>query len=93
MEAPATFRKNGFNYTLISLGQNACIYRQTYTEKPPVNYFEVWRIKEQKEFQIGGKTIPAHFWIPGNEDFGSTAWSYRDQQKALAKFAELEKSS
>lgn len=90
MEAPLTFRKNGFNYTLVSLGQKACIYKQTYTEIPPVSYFEVWKIKEQKEFKIAGKIIPARFWIPGNNDFGKTAWSYRDENKALAKFVELE---
>ena len=93
MEAPVNFRKNGFNYTLVSLGQRSCIYEQTYTQKPPVSYFEVWRTKIQKAFVIGGHTIPAKFWIPGNDDFGKTAWVFRDRNRAEKKFAELEKIS
>jgi hypothetical protein len=93
MEAPLTFRKNGFDYTLISLGQRSCIYEQTYTQIPPVSYFEVFRIKEQKEFKFNGKTFPAKFRVPGNEDFGNWAWVYRDKDKAIKHFNELEKSS
>jgi hypothetical protein len=90
MEAPDTFRKNGFNYTLISLGQKACIYEQTYTQIPPVSYFEVFRIREQKAFTINGRDYPAKFQIPGNEDFGNWAWSFRDKDKAVAEFNRLE---
>ncbi len=91
MEAPLTFRKNGFNYTQVSLGIKSAVYEQTYTQIPPVSYFEVFRIKEQKEFTINGITSPAKFRIPGNEDFGLWAWVYRDKEKAIKKFNELEK--
>jgi hypothetical protein len=88
MEAPLTFRKNGFNYTLISLGHNACIYEQLYSKK--VTYFEVWIMKIRKGTEKFGKVYPDSFAIPGNEDFGNWAWTFRDKEKAIAEFNRLE---
>lgn len=81
-------RKNGFDYIKIRVGERSCIYAQLYEEKPIG--FEVFIIKVQKESERFGKTFPAKFRFPGNEDFGKWAWSYRSLELAENKFNELE---
>jgi hypothetical protein len=87
-------RKNGFVYTQVCLGQNACIYRQQVS--PQISYFEVFRIKVRKEriIQFKGveKKIDAGEIWPSNEAFGRWAWTYRTLDKAMIKYNELEKT-
>jgi hypothetical protein len=50
-------------------------------------------MKIQKGGERWGKHYEDQFRIPGNEEFGKWAWVFRDEQKAIAKFNELEKAS
>lgn len=93
METVIQFRKNGFNYTLHSSGEKSFIYRQTYSEKPAVFYFEVFEKKIQSAGERFGKFYPEQIRFPGNEDFGKWAWTYRDEKKAIAKFNQIENES
>jgi hypothetical protein len=102
MTAPDTFRKNGFQYNLILSNSFACIYEQLYSQKTqdtplPISYFEVISlINEKGEERVNkggerfGKIYEDSFPIPGNEDFGTWAWSFRSYDKALLKFNSLE---
>lgn len=51
--------------------------------------FEVLIVKVQKEREIFGKTYPTKEVYPGNEDFGVTAWCYKDRKEAEKKFNRL----
>jgi len=81
---PDKLRKNGFNYTLVCRDGKLAIYRQEVTEK--VQYFEVFVVKIKPESVFKGKVIPEREVFPSNEDFGKTAWSYRNYKDAEAKF-------
>ena len=81
-------RKNGFQYNLIAAGNKTFLYEQVYTKT--LSYYEVFKKVIAKETTIAGNFIPEHIAFPSNEDFGKTAWTYRDENKALAKFTELE---
>jgi len=48
--------------------------------------YEVFRIKVRKAGKIFGKFLPEREVYPGNEDFGFTAWTYRDKAKAFKKY-------
>jgi len=85
---PATLRKNGFQYNLITAGNKTFLYEQVYTKT--LSYYEVFKKVIAKETTIAGNFIPEHIAFPGNEDFGKTAWTFRDKEKAIAKFNRLE---
>lgn len=48
--------------------------------------WEVFRIKVSKEKSMFGKTYPLREVYPGNEDFGSTAWCYKDEILAKKRY-------
>jgi len=85
---PANLRKNGFDYTQVSRGERSCLYAQHVT--PSVTYFEVFLIKISREICINGKIIQARERFPSNEDFGYSAWTYRNLARARGKFEVLE---
>jgi len=88
MDTPDDFRKNGSRYIRYKVGMVACIYEQLYSEK--VHYFEVWIMRIRKGREKFGKIYPDIFTIPGNEDFGKWAWTFRDKEKANIEFNRLE---
>ena len=88
---PPIIRKNGFQYSLVAAGNKSFIYCQEYTTD--VKYYEVLKKVIAKETTIQGKVIPEHIAFPGNEDFGNWAWVYRDKEKAIKHFNELENLS
>ena len=83
-----TVRKNGFTYTQVCRGARSCVYAQHVT--PSVTYFEVFLIKISREICINGKIIQARERFPSNEDFGYSAWTYRNLARARGKFEVLE---
>jgi len=84
------FRKNSIPYILLQAGTKSAVYEQLYSSQPKVSYFEVFRLKIQKGGERWGKVYEDQMRIPGNEDFGKWAWVFRDIEKALAKFRQLE---
>jgi hypothetical protein len=48
--------------------------------------YEVFRIKISKEKILFGKTYPRREVYPGNEDFGSTAWCFKDEKLASKRY-------
>jgi hypothetical protein len=71
------------------------MYAQWYTDcdEPRIVAYEVFNIKHQKESvrQIGGATVKfaAKEKFPTDEDFGYTAWSINEVDRAEIKFEEL----
>tara|TARA_B100001146_G_C15756230_1_gene253896 strand:- start:86 stop:259 length:174 start_codon:yes stop_codon:yes gene_type:complete len=52
--------------------------------------FELFKIKVSREKKINGTIIEKKELFPRDKDFGYTAWTICDFDKALAKFKELE---
>jgi hypothetical protein len=75
-------RKNGYDYYFVEKTDAGYIYRQEDNGK--VIAFEVFKRKENTQFNCIS--------FPGNEAFGSWAWTYRtyeDAKKRLNKISEL----
>jgi hypothetical protein len=89
---PCFLRRNGFNYDCINSGDKAFIYRQRYDKigEIEINYYEVFKKVVAPDMTLGGTFIPSHISFPGNEAFGTWAWSFRSYDKALLKFKSLE---
>ena len=85
---PEFLKKNGFTYTLLLRGQRSCIYEQHVTQE--MTYFEVFINKVKPEQVILGRSYTEREVFPGNEDFGRTAWSYRDYKSAMKRYDVLE---
>ena len=51
--------------------------------------FEVFFVRVQKEAEIFGREYPTKEVYPSNEDFGATAWCYKDLEAAKKKFRRL----
>lgn len=51
--------------------------------------WEVFRIKKSKVSIVFGKEYPAREVYPGNEDFGSTAWCFKDEKLAWKRYNAL----
>lgn len=88
MNTLSEFRKNECNYRLYKVGVKSIIYEQLYSKS--VHYFEVFKLKIQKGGERWGKVYEDKMRVPCNEDFGKWAWTFRDEEKAVAKFNELE---
>lgn len=86
---PVELRKNKYDYKLFQRGNKACIYKQMDNGK--VIGYEVFLIKYTKaRLMPNGDTISAHEKFPGNEDFGKTAWSCKELERAIKRFLHLE---
>ncbi|GEM_PF-1069759 len=84
---PRILTKNGFTYTQVLCKGRSYIYEQEITEK--VKYYEVFIAKVKPERFFKGAMRPAKEAFPCNEDFGKTAWSYRNLKDAIDKFLEI----
>lgn len=51
--------------------------------------WEVFHIVIRKESEAFGKTYPKREVYPGNEDFGKTAWCYKDEALAWKRYNNL----
>jgi len=92
---PAFLHRNGFDYECIKSGAKAFIYLQRYSKFGGIEivYYEVFKKVIAKECTLGGNFIPEHIAFPGNEAFGNWAWTFRDKDKAIARFNQLENAS
>lgn len=80
-------RKNGFDYVLITRTETKAIYQQSFEGKTIA--YEVFIVKVIKECTLAGVVIPEHEKFPSDNDFGKTAWSYKDYDSALQKYHSL----
>ena len=53
------------------------------------NVWEVFRIKIKEKGEVFGRSYPKREVYPGNEDFGSTAWCFSNEQCALRLYNNL----
>ncbi len=51
--------------------------------------WEVFRIKIEEEQTIFGKKYPRREVYPGNEDFGSIAWCFTNEESAMKRYKAL----
>ena len=80
--------KNNYTYTQVLKGKRYCLYEQNGIAN--MRCFELFKIKISREKNINGLIIESKEQFPKDIDFGKTAWTICDWEKALAKFNELE---
>lgn len=61
------------------------------TDKKAIYYrwddvWEVFRIKIDEARELFGRNYPRREIYPGNEDFGVTAWGYKDEKLARKRY-------
>jgi hypothetical protein len=83
-----TIKKNAFEYVQVNRNDVYAIYAQFYNGV--LIGHEVFKINKYEEREIPGVKIPAHEAMPGDNQFGVTAWSTgKDYNRALDKYNEL----
>lgn len=70
----------GMTATLVERTDKKAIYKRWD------DVWEVFRIKIVKEKTMFGKTYPRREVYPSNEDFGATAWGYKDEHLARRRY-------
>lgn len=81
---PETFRKRGFDYSLIKRLNDWGFYRLSIDGE--VFGYEVSKIKKLPNRTIKGKVIEAREALPSDEEFGWLGFSYLDLACAKRKF-------
>ena len=86
---PETIRKNGYTYVLLRRTSEKALYAQY--QRNVLIAFETFRIRvQQSRFSILlNASQPSCERFPGNSDFGKTAWSFTEYQKAVEKYNKL----
>lgn len=86
---PEVIKKNGFRYFLVQRTPKKAIYRQTH-DNVQIG-FEVFliRIRGTQFSHYLNKSLPPSERFPSNEDFGKSAWTFRNYQEAILKYNEL----
>lgn len=80
-----TFRKDGFDWSLVERQGDIAIYRQA---KPGVERFNTFHVQSHNGREIGGKVFePAEF-MPSAEQWGRLGWTHYTLEKAQEKMAE-----
>lgn len=85
---PIRFEKNGFIYWQVCRTPAAAIYEQRTPDGRSI-FYEVWRIRRQKERQLDGRTLVAREAMPGNEDWGKYGWTYYRLPDAKKRYDEI----
>ena len=83
-ELKQIIRKNGFIYKLVHRTKRVAMYQQ-WDEEQLMGY-EVFLIKVQKYREAFGKIFPKKEQFPGNENFGYSAWSIYNLERATKLF-------
>jgi hypothetical protein len=86
---PDILRKNGFTYRKVHREGDVAIYEQGYCEN--LKYYEVFQVKIRPAREFKGVIREEHEAFPSNEQFGKTAWSYRNLEDAIRRLTELKK--
>jgi hypothetical protein len=85
---PTTYRKGGFDYTLLTANGTVCCYRQD--ESGTTVGYEVCHIIHRPESTrvMGGKTITteAGEYLPSTEQWGSKAWTHKTLEAAEKRY-------
>jgi len=91
-----TIIKNKMQYELFKRNDKAAIYEQIDPSINQVIGYEVFQIKIAKAYELQGKgadkkiySYPMSERFPGNENFGSWAWSFTNKESAIKKFNEI----
>ena len=79
---------NRYTYTQVLKGKRYCLYEQRGVAN--MRCFELFEIKVLAPMHLNGKKYEEREVFPKDSDFGITAWTICDLDKALAKFNELE---
>ena len=80
--------KNNYTYTQVLKGKRYCLYEQRGVAN--MRCFELFKLKVLAPMELNGKEYEEREVFPKDKDFGKTAWTICDWEKALAKFNELE---
>ena len=80
--------KNNYTYTQVLKGKRYCLYEQNGIAN--MRCFELFEIKVRSKKDIKGIVLEEKELFPKDKDFGKTAWTICNWEKALAKFNELE---
>jgi len=82
-----TIKRGVFEYTQVQRNENNAIYAQRIAESGTLVGHEVFRINQYPEREIMGNVIAAHEAMPGDNQFGVSAWSTgTDVNRAIAKY-------
>ena len=80
--------KNHYTYTQVLKGKRYSLYEQRGVAN--MRCFELFKLKVLAPMELNGKKYEEREVFPKDKDFGKTAWTICDWEKALAKFNELE---
>lgn len=84
-----TITKSIFTYNQLQRNDNVALYEQRLTETGTLIGHEVFFINKYPEREIMGNVINAHEALPGDNQFGVSAWSVgRDIDRAWDKYNE-----
>lgn len=85
-----TINRGIFTYEQVERTEEKAIYSQRITETGTLVGHEVFYINKYPEREIMGNVIAAHEGLPGDNQFGVTAWSVgRDLDRAMRRYADL----
>ena len=79
----------GYSYTQVLKGKRYCLYEQRGVAN--MRCFELFELKVLESMNLNGKEYEEREVFPKDSDFGKTAWTICDWERAFAKFNELEK--
>jgi len=83
-----TIRKNGFSYEQVCRNEFAAVYAQMVGGL--IIAYEVFEIRQQKEGSATMGGVEIQFkekeLFPGDNEFGKTAWSVKNKDKAIQMF-------
>lgn len=80
--------KNKFIYTQLERTDKVAIYEQRHPEAGIMSY-EVFKVRIAKESVMFDTVIPERERFPNDTDFGITAWSIRDKERAFKRYKDL----
>jgi len=85
------FKKNGLWYKQIKRTDSKAMYGIKLTENSSENYhgYEVFIVKIIPKTMAFGKEYPEREKFPGNEEFGTSAWSLSTRERAEKYYEEL----
>lgn len=81
------FKKSIFDQFIIERTESKAIYSQSYNNQ--IIGYEVFKIKIAKDADLMGRFIQGGERYPSDNDFGISAWSIRDYDKALSRYSKL----
>lgn len=81
---PASFRKNGYDYTQVQRNNNIAVYKQEFDNT--LIGFEVVELKVAEATTLFGKDVPRREVYPSNEDWGTLGFTVKTIGEAIKRF-------